>query len=208
MSCDVVYLGSQSQSRQALLREAGFVFEMLGHMSNEDIERGTLSFSEYVMKIAQHKMANVILPTPSEKTRDYLFVVTADTLVRVPQQNSEFGKPKNLDDAKRMLRFIRQEPVEVVTGCCIEKKVLVNGMWVTDQTVSWSQTAVVEFIVEDRWFDWYFEHMPQALHSSGAGIIEGFGQIFFKSISGSHSAVCGLPLFQVRQALEQFGFRF
>lgn len=160
MSCDIIYLGSQSQSRQALLREAGFVFELLGHHSNEDIERGDLSFSEYVMKIAQHKMENVIVPIPSEKTQEYLFVVTADTLVRAAQQNSEFGKPKNLDDAKRMLRQIRQEPVEVVTGCCVEKKVFVNGVWVTEKTVSWAQTAVVEFIVEDIWFDWYFEHMP------------------------------------------------
>ena len=160
------------------------------------------------MAIARHKMDQVLLPNSSEKTGDTLFIVTADTLVRAPQQDIEFGKPKDTEDAKRMLRYIRQEPVEVVTGCCVEKRVVVDGVWVTDQKALWAQTTLVEFIIEEDRLDWYLTHLPESLYSSGAGIIEGFGQIFFKSLHGSYTAVRGLPLFEMRQALEKFEFKF
>lgn len=208
MSYDIIYLGSQSKNRQALLQEAGFIFEVLGHQSNEDIERGSLNFFEYVMRIAEHKMAHVELPQPSQKTGDYLFVVTADTLVRAPQQNLEFGKPTDKEDAYRMLRCIRQEPVEVVTGCCVEKKVLIGGAWETDQKALWTQTTMIEFFIEEERLEWYLDHLPAALSSSGAGIIEGFGQLFFKSIQGSYTSVRGLPLYEVTQALKKLGFKF
>ena len=42
----------------------------------------------------------------------------------------------------------------------------------------------------------------------GAGVIEGIGQAFLKNINGSYTAVIGLPLFELRQALKKIGFKF
>jgi len=46
------------------------------------------------------------------------------------------------------------------------------------------------------------------MYCCGAGMVEGFGASFLKSINGSYSAVIGLPLFELRDALKKLDFKF
>jgi predicted house-cleaning NTP pyrophosphatase (Maf/HAM1 superfamily) len=41
---------------------------------------------------------------------------------------------------------------------------------------------------------------------SGALAIEGFGEQFVREVSGSYSAILGLPMYQLRKALMSFYF--
>lgn len=197
------------------MKEACIPFQVLTHTSDEEVAKEGVDFFGYVLAIAQHKMRALELPTSfchpglsSGSSHNYLFVLTADTLVRTVHSNQIFGKPSDERDARRMLRILRDEPAEVATGCCLEKKIWNGAAWQTHDARLWTISAVVEFFIDEDSVDEYFKKMPQAFQSSGTAIIEGFGQNFFKSIQGSYTATKGLPIFELRQTLKTLGFRF
>lgn len=205
---DLLYLGSQSKSRQKLLQEVGISFVVVPHQSDEALERGDRSVEAYVMAIAQEKMAALLLPDPASITQSYLYVLTADTLVHQRETDRLLGKPKDREDAKNMMRNMRDKEVAVVTGCCLRRYVVRDAQWHVEREEIWATGAVIEFWVEEEFLDTFYEREPIALVAAGATIIEGYGQMFFKRMDGSHSTVIGLPLFELRQALKNFGFRF
>ena len=201
-----LYIGSQSPSRQKLLEQAGIPYKVLQHNSDECLVRGDLSFDDYVLAIAREKMAHVQLPSREEAGSDEIFVLTADSLSMTQDSKEVLGKPDGVEDAKRMLRLHREQPTIVTTACCLEKKVWDGGAWKTDVKKEWCVSSTIEFIVQEDEIDGYLEKLPMALHACGAGIIEGYGHNFVKSITGSFSAVLGLPMYELRRVLRELGF--
>ncbi len=202
---NVLYLASQSTSRQKLLATSGIPFQIVSHMSDEcSMPRGE-SFQNYVTAIAQDKVKNVVLPDNAVH-HEQLFVLTADTLVRICDTDSILGKPENREDAKRMVRLMRDTKVEVVTGCCLERKKRIDDSWQTDVQRSFTTSSHIEFCVSEKQLDWFIDNEPASLLACGAAVIEGHGQNFLKSIEGSYSSVMGLPLFELRQELNKLSF--
>jgi len=208
MHKDILYLGSQSSARQKLLKQADIPFKVLAHSSDEKEPQEAPSFEAYVLSIAQSKIKALTLPTISEALNDYIFVLTADTLVRTMQTNKIMGKPKDLEDGKAMIRIIRKEPVIVTTGCCLEKMVYENGTWELAEFKHFTTSTEVEFCIDEASLDSYFTRTPMALYGCGASIIEDAGQAFLKSVKGSYTSILGLPLFELRQALHEIEFKF
>ncbi len=208
MTKDILYLGSQSPSRQKLLKEVSIPFIVVPHTSDEQVVKGEMSFEHYVMAIAQEKMGTLLLPQPSCVDKPYLYVLTADTLVHLVSSGCILGKPNDLDDAKNMMRRIRNEEVEVITGCCLRRYQADNGIWQVEKESVWATGALVEFCIAEEFLDSFYDNEPNALFAAGATIIDGYGQLFFKSINGSHSAVIGLPLFELHQELKTMSFVF
>ncbi|MFH0898964.1 MAG: Maf family protein [bacterium] len=208
MSKNILYIASQSQSRKKLLEETGFTFTILDHKSDEESVNDNGDFYQYVLDIARHKMDCVIMPEHSEKTGETIFVLTADTLVRTKNSHQIFGKPCDVQHAKQMLRAYRAEPVEIVTGCCVEKKIWEDGTWKTQEIRQWTTVSYAELFIEEDDLDIFLEGAPHAMRAAGSAILEGFGQSFCKSVQGSYSSIIGLPMFEVRQALKELGFKF
>jgi septum formation protein len=208
MTKDVLYLGSQSPARQKLLEQACIVFEVLTHTSDEQLAQQQMSFEEYVVAIAHSKMRSLVLPKPNEVDQDYLFVLTADTLIRNPRTKEVFGKPINREHAHAMLAEERQGVVEITTGCCFEKLVVRDGAWTMDRLEYFTSQSLAEFYVDEDAVDVYLNTIPMAIQCAGAGVIEGFGLSFLKSFQGSYSGAIGLPLYELRQVLKKHGFVF
>ena len=200
-----LYIGSQSPSRQNLLKQADIPFKVLSHDSDECVVRGNSSFDDYVLAIAREKMVHVQLPTREEAGTDEIFVLTADSLSMTQGTKEVLGKPEDRDDAVRMLRLHREQPTIVTTACVLEKKVW-DGGWKTEVKKEWCVSSNIEFIVDEEYIDSYLEKLPMALYACGAGIIEGYGHNFVKSITGSFSAVLGLPMYELRQVLRELEF--
>lgn len=206
---DVLYCASQSASRQMILQNSGICYKLLEHSSDEQVPHPEADFRAYVLAIAHSKLKTVILPQPSEHGTEPLFVLTADTLVRTQKTLQILGKPRDKDHGRHMLMLVSQEPIEVVTGCCLEKMVVAtDGQWKTVDAAHWTTEALVEYIVAPELVDEYFNTTPIALYGCGASIVEGYGQNFLKSVHGSYTAVLGLPLFELRKELERLHFRF
>jgi len=205
---DVLYIASQSPARQKLLTFAGIPYTVLAHGSDENLAYDGGSFAAYVEAIAQGKMRAVVLPNRHEVATDYLFILTADTLVRSTQNGQILGKPGTRERALQMLALECQAPIEVMTGCCIEKVQYCNDTWQVVAQESITSSSILEFMVDAQSVDTYLTQQPIAIHCAGGAIIEDFGLAYLKSINGSFSATMGLPLYEVRMVLRRLGFKF
>lgn len=208
MKKDILYLGSQSSARQRLLTFANIPYVVLCHGSDEIVDPAQKSFEQHVLAIAQHKMQMLLLPDKDSVCKEYLFAVTADTLVKSTKTGKVLGKPKDRADAVEMLTIERTTPVEVMTGCCVRKFYYEENDWKQKEAVDWVSGALMEFCVESDAVDHYLSTFPFILQCSGAGMVEEHGLSYLKSIQGSYTAVIGLPLYELRQALKQLGFIF
>jgi len=202
---NILYIGSESKSRHKILKDAKVPFKVLKHSSDENIIHTKENFEDYVCEIAKEKMHNLIIPT-NISTSKSIFVLTADTMVQTKDSKQTLGKPKDLEDGKRMLRVLRNEKAIISTGVCIDKKEFGGGLWHLQERKLFAISAEVEFFVPENLLDSYFKYLPHAMNGCGAGIIEEYGQIFLKTICGSYSAVLGLPIYEVRNYLETMRF--
>ncbi len=203
---DSLYLGSKSLARRRLLDYAKINYHVIEHGSSEQLNYSPSSFEEQVLAIAQHKMQTLNLPEPSLLDAHFLYVLTADTMVRNTLSGEVFGKPIDRKHAIEMLTSERQAPIEVLTGCCLNKFYRHENRWIGSESAHWVSGAVIEFYVDPESIEKYFAAFPNVLQCSGAGVVEEHGLSYLKSISGSYTAVLGLPLFELRMALTKMGF--
>ncbi len=198
---NVLLLGSKSQSRQMLLREMQIPFQLIKQEADESQCDWGLPLAQLVKSIARHKMNHVVLPSKAGGT--ICFVLTADTLSQ--DKSGEInGKPVNKNDAILKIKRAR-EGTNLCTAFCLDKKIFHNGLWQTEERIEEQVYAEYKFIVPDDWIALYLRK-SLALQASNAIAVEEFGSQFLQSVTGSYSAIVGLPLFQVRTALERIGF--
>lgn len=198
---NILLLGSKSQSRQMLLREMQIPFLVIEQEADETKCDWRLPLESLVKSIAHHKMNHAVLPTGTDGA--VCFVLTADTLTQ-DKSGTINGKPIDKDDAIAKIKKGR-EGTTLCTAFCLDKKIFHEGRWQIEERIENQVHAEYNFIVPDEWIDLYLEK-SFGLQSSNATAVEGFGSQFLKSINGSYSTIVGLPLFQVRVALERIGF--
>jgi len=197
----ILYLGSKSQARQQLLKDAQIPFVLVEQNADESKCEIPASLQESVEKIALYKMEHVVLPEGKEG--DTCFVLTADTLTQ-NNNGSLSGKPKNRFDAIEMIKAARGS-ARVGTAFCLDRRVLRSGEWTIFKREQGYVDAIYDLDIPDEWIDIYLEKSFSAT-SSGAIAIEVYGAQFLKAVHGSHSTIVGLPMFEVREALQKIGF--
>jgi len=198
-----LFLGSHSQSRQRLLKEAQIPFQVVGHTLDETkCDWSSVAFRELVAQIALNKMEHVIMPEGQEGGQ-ISFFLTADTLCMTKNGDIQ-GKPKDRADAIEKLKAARGG-AQVATAFCLDKRVFKFGQWEVTKRVQQVVGAEYSFEVSDEWIDLYLEK-SLGLSGSGAIAIEGFGDQFLKMVHGSYSAIIGLPMFELRESLKEIGF--
>ena len=198
---NILLLASQSQSRRELLSLVKIPFVLVEQEADESECDWALPLPQLVASIAKHKMNQVIMPRGEEG--QITFVLTADTLTQDKQGNL-LPKPHTQLNAKRMLKVVRHG-VRVGTAFCLDKKVFKFDSWQIEERVECFVESYCIFDVPDAMMDEYLQNSI-ALKASGAITCEGYGAQFFKAINGSYSTIIGLPLFELRVALEQLGF--
>jgi septum formation protein len=194
-------LGSESSSRQMLLRQAQIPFKLLSQRADETVCDWGLSLEQVVTNIALYKMEHLIMPSGNAGQIEY--VLTADTL-SMDKQGRLSGKPINKGEAVNMIKRAR-DGMRTATSFCLEKKEWNGEQWICAGQILECIEAIYVFDVPDNCIDHYFKH-SSGFVSSGSIAIEGYGGQFLKKIDGSYSAIIGLPLYEVRRALEKIGF--
>ena len=199
---NILLLGSNSQPRKLLLDNAKIPYQILGHTADEELVDQSLDLQERVAAIARHKMEHVSLPAGKEG--QIIFVLTADSMGK-SASGKVYGKPKSRQEAVTILESLGVQEHSTATGFCLDKKQYHNGAWQVIERVEKVVTARYQFEIPQHWIDRYLEH-SWGLNASSAIAIEGYGEQFLKTITGSYTAVIGLPMFELRQALEQVDF--
>lgn len=195
-----LYLASQSPTRHQLLTSTGISFTVIGQSASEVVDAHT-DPSTYVRSISRQKMDHVVVPpgNPGE----IIFVLTADSLC-LDSKGTFHAKPADRADAVAQIKALRNGG-KVVTAFCLEKRQW-QGEWKT--LASHEEAVVTEYVLDlpDAWIEVYLNHVPLALQVSGGYTVEGYGAQFCKSMNGSYSGALGLPLSELRDALETMGF--
>lgn len=178
-------LASGSPRRSELLAAAGLQFEVISSPA-EEIHDASMGMAGLCEENARLKASAVAIHHTDA------VVIGADTLVFL--DGEPLGKPKDMEEAKRMLRRLSGRPNQVCTGVCImgpsEKVTLLHA--VTD--------VFFRELDDETLFAYLAKTQP--LDKAGAYGIQDCGEMIIERIEGAYDNVMGLPVEQVLQALE------
>jgi septum formation protein len=130
----------------------------------------------FVQRIAEEK-ARASRPQPGD------IVLAADTVVCLGDEM--FGKPRNDEDARRMLRLLSGRDHFVYTGICI----LAPGRTIKDIAATKVSFAV---LTEDEIEE--YTRSGETRDKAGAYAIQGWASRFVTQIEGCYHNVVGLPV--------------
>ena len=176
-----IILGSSSSRRKELLELTGINFTVQTYTINEDFP-DNLKASE----IAEYIVSNKNKPFKS-LIKENEIVLTADTLVWY--ENKCWGKPKDKNEAKQMLKLFSGNSHDVITsvGFLTTKgfKILTESTEVTYKELNKDE------------IDYYVDTMNPTDKAGSYGIQDWIGMIGIEKIIGSYTSVLGLPVPQV-----------
>lgn len=196
-----LYLASSSKSRQCLLDQIKINYQVISQSYDETSCSWDLPIDKLVLQLAVSKMDHVIMPLDTKENIAY--VLTADTLSEDMHRNI-YGKPKDYQDAIEQIKALR-EGSYVYSGFCLDKKEYKDNNWKLIDRHTQVVSSKCVFDIPDQWIDVYLKNTI-ALKTAGSIVTDDFGAQFLKYISGSYSAIIGLSLLELRQALEKLGF--
>lgn len=187
-----LFLASTSPRRRELLAQAGIEFSVLDVAIDESQRPNELP-TAYVERLAKEKAEAGFLTVESDENA---VVLAADTIVVL--EDDILGKPQNKAHAYEMLRSLSGRSHVVMTAFAIKthKQIRVQRV----------NTTVFFRPLTSKEIEWYWQTGEQLDKAGGYGI-QSKGGIFVSSISGSYSAVVGLPLAEVVVALRGLGIQ-
>ena len=184
-----IILASKSPRRQELLRGMGIGYEIMTKETPENYP-AELPLDEVPKYLSLQKS---LAFKNSELPADYL-LITSDTVVIC--EGEILGKPKDREDAERMLRMLSGKTHHVVTGVTVRS---------AEKTESFAVRSNVTFAgLEQDEIDYYIEHCQPFDKAGAYGIQEWIGYVGISGLEGSFYNVMGLPTRKLYQCLKLF----
>jgi septum formation protein len=183
------YLASRSPRRMALLQQQGYCFVACPADIPEMPQPGETA-PDYALRIALEKARAV------EALHPQLPVLGADTDVVLDGQI--LGKPRNRDDAIRMLCALSGRSHTVVSAVAVVRGAIMR----TAQVVT-----AVDFVDITAAQAAAYWATGEPSDKAGAYAIQGIGAAFVRAIRGSYTGVVGLPLAETITLLDDFGIQ-
>jgi septum formation protein len=187
-----IVLASASPRRQELLRNAGIPFTVQPADIDETPRAGE-SPRDCAERLAREKAQAVFQSNPQQ------FVLGADTIVVV--DDAILGKPRDAEDAARMLRLLSGRKHLVITGVCLAGPVASGQSLVASNAKTSSETTWVTFCeLSDDEIHFYVA-TGEPMDKAGAYAIQGLASRWIPRIEGDYSNVVGLPVALVYRML-------
>ena len=184
-----IILASKSPRRQELLRGMGVNFEILTKETDERFP-SDMPLDEVPKYLSLQKS---LAFTDDELPADYL-LITSDTVVIC--EGEILGKPKDREDAARMLQLLSGKTHHVVTGVTVRS---------AEKTESFAVRSNVTFAQLDTdEIDYYIENCLPFDKAGAYGIQEWIGYVGISGLEGSFYNVMGLPTRKLYQCLKGF----
>jgi septum formation protein len=193
-----IYLASQSPRRRQLLEQLGVKHELLLPDPDEDSEGLEAVLpgeapARYVQRVTGLKLDAAIdrlrrrglAPAP---------VLCSDTTVALGRVI--YGKPRDGQDAARMLRELSGRTHRVLTAVAIQSG-RKREQALSDSRVSFAPLTPAQIR--------RYVAGGEPLGKAGAYAVQGRAAAFISHISGSYSGIMGLPMHETAQLLLAFG---
>ena len=189
-----IILGSNSPRRRELLKGLDIDFEVDASTDfNENFSEG-IPFEEVPLLMAEGKSVNFHRPLSDDE-----ILITADTMVILPPLDGTpgeiLGKPKDREDACRMLRDLSGREHQVITAVCLRSKGRSESLTATTRV--WFKELT------DSEIEYYVEHYKPYDKAGAYAIQEWIGHAGITRIEGSYFNVVGFPVQMVYEALQR-----
>ncbi|MBO9624112.1 MAG: septum formation protein Maf [Sphingomonas sp.] len=183
-------LASTSPRRRDLLARIGAVPDRIAAPDvDEDVRAGETPRA-YVLRVAIDKAHAV----PREADE---IVLAGDTTIAVGRRI--LAKPEDEADLRRMLGLLSGRRHRCLSAVCLIDTGGKVRTRLSDTIVAFKRLTQAEI-------DWYVAS-GEGMGKAGGYAIQGRAEAFVRYLSGSHSGVVGLPVFETRALLESAGYR-
>lgn len=183
-----VVLASASPRRSALLSSLGLTFEIVPSRASEIFEGVP---SEIVVINARAKRDDVAAAIDGDA-----LIIAADTLVFLDEH--VLGKPRDLEEASRMLHRLSGRTHQVITGLALLSTATgkaVDGFECTDVTFRHLTSEEIARFVE----------AVKPVDRAGAYTVDGPGTLLVERYHGCYQNVLGLPMVRLDALCREVG---
>jgi len=193
-----IYLGSQSPRRRALLEQLGIANIVLSPDLDEDPESLEVRLGHETPRVYVRRVARLKAEAASRRIVRHALppapVLVGDTTVALGQEI--LGKPVDAADARRMVAALSGRAHRVLSAVVVAD----GPRFEEDLSESRVRFRVLTHDEIDR-----YVATDEPYGKAGAYAIQGRAAAFVERISGSHSGIVGLPLFETMRLLRRFG---
>ncbi|WP_370408942.1 Maf-like protein [Tenacibaculum dicentrarchi] len=180
-----VILASKSPRRQQLIKDLNIPF-IIKTKEVEEVYPKHLKGTEIADFLADLKAE----PFKDELTQTDL-LITSDTIVW--HNNKALGKPKDYNDAFKMLKNLSDNTHQVITSICISNK--------NFKKIFNDSTTVTFKKLSDDEVHYYIENFQPFDKAGAYGIQEWIGKVAITKIEGSYFNVMGFPIHKLYKEL-------
>ncbi len=173
-----IILASSSPRRKELFDKYGIDYTV-DFVETEEVLDESLTLFKRLENIALQKAKPLQIKYPNN------IIVSADTMVTF--QDEMLGKPKDREDAKRMLELLSNNKQVVITAVCIIK----DQQSTTFTFKELSNQEIEDYLDTNEWQG-----------KAGAYAIQGVASKFVEKIDGDLENVIGMPMYKVIKYLE------
>ncbi len=189
----MIYLASSSPRRAELLSQIGVQFNIIRVDIDESAKEGE-SAVEQVTRLSREKALKG--SEQLQQLNQKGLVLAADTLINC--QGKVLGKPASAEHCGFMLQQLSGKTHQVLTAVAV-----INQHGQLSEKCSINEITFRS--LKQQEIDQYCSS-TEPEDKAGAYAIQGKAAIFIEHISGSYSAVMGLPLFETANLLQQAGY--
>ncbi len=191
---DPIILASASPRRQEILNQLNIPFKVIPS-TDEEVFPENVEHNKIPENLAVQKIKSILKTFSKELEK--VWILGADTLIFF--EDEIFGKPKDQDEAEKILRKLQGHTHTVITGIA-----LYNGKEHALTTRS-SVNKVTFAPMTDEEIDWYVSSGDW--HGVAGGYrIQGLASCFIEKIEGTTSSIMGLPIFELYDMLKEQGY--
>lgn len=184
----MIVLGSTSPRRKELMNKITSDFKIIAPLFNE--EKLSKKTKHYALEESFNKAQSVI-----DKIDKDDCLICVDTIVFY--NNTIYGKPKNIEEARRFIHELSNVTHEVISGYTI----IFHGCTIKKEVISY----VTFNELSDEKINQYIEDI-YVLDKAGAySVQDDYKEHIIKNIDGSFDNVMGLPTEEIKKDLKTLG---
>ncbi len=173
-------LASASPRRRELLGNIGVKFDVLVSAADESVLERSIPADMLVKELALLKAMDI-----KDKVDKESYIISADTVV--VYENKVLEKPKDAEDAKKMLKALSGKSHYVYTGVCVLQAKSGRAQCRAECTEVLFRELSEETIEK-------YVNTGEPMDKAGAYGIQGIGALLVRGIKGDYFNVVGLPL--------------
>ena len=188
-------LASKSKVRKEILDKHNISSTVKPSNVDEDIVKQTLIKKKATPEIISKNLAELKANKVSLTNEVYL-VLGADSVIDL--EGELISKPKNRDEAFKILKKLNGKKHYLVSSVCISK----NGSMIWNHT---GKAALTMKNFTDEQLKKYLSKISdEKLYSYNVYQIEGEGKNLFSKIEGDEDTIMGLPIREIKEYLESY----